>query len=70
MSGISEIVTLMVFVWLIVSMELAPVSVSYIINVQWLAYIFDIQQCPTTVTDTENRNNKNYASLMMIDQCE
>jgi len=41
----------MVFVQLIVSMELPPVSVSCIINVHWLAHIFDNQQCPTTVTD-------------------
>jgi len=48
----------MVLVQLTVSMDLHPVSVSWIINIQWLAHIFDIQQCPTTVTDTENRNNK------------
>lgn len=47
----------MVFVWLIVNMYLPPVSVCCIINVERLAYIFNIHQCPTNVTDTENRNN-------------
>lgn len=70
MYGISEIVTFMVFVWLIVNMDLPPVSVCCIINVQWLALylIFDNVQ-PLSLT-LQIETLENYASLMTIGECE
>lgn len=56
----------MVFVRLIVNMDFPPVSVYCIINVQWLVYVFNTQQCPTTVTNTENKQKKKHVFVMMM----
>ena len=59
----------MVFVRLIVNFDFPPASVCCIINVQWLAYIFNIQQSPNTVI-LKIEIIKKYVSVMMIDQCK